>query len=478
MTSNQPKARHQRIALVIGGSLAGLLAARVLSEHFDRVIIVERDPAGAVAGAPSTVPQGRHTHVLLLRGGRIMEQLLPGLKAELLAAGALMPESGWDTLAFTPVGWTSRVHTGLSTYAVSRDLLDATIRQRVLALENVTALFGYEVTGLLANADSSAVAGVRLRRRPRAGERVGAVEELRADFVVDAAGRTSKSPEWLAGLGYQRPQESIVDAFVGYATRWYRRPEPAADDWKILMIQPNAPRVARAGVAIEVEHQQLAVTLMGAAHDYPPTDDQGFLEFARSLRDPMLYEVIKDAQPLTQVYGYRRTESRRLHYEHLERMPERLVVVGDAACGFNPVYGQGMTLAAMGVEVLDHELRAALARLSEQAFQGFGRRFQKRLAREIDPAWLLATSEDARYPTTEGTRATLAMRIMQRYMHHLQLIMLDSPVLYLTFLEVVNMIKPASALFHPAILLRVLRHTMVRPSVPARHALPASESTA
>src|SRR4051812_12687423 len=121
MNPNQAQTRHQRIALVIGGSLAGLLAARVLSEHFDRVIFVERDPAGAVAGAPSSVPQGRHTHVLLLRGGRIMEQLMPGLQAELLAAGALMPESGWDTLAFTPVGWTSRVHTGLSTYAVSRD---------------------------------------------------------------------------------------------------------------------------------------------------------------------------------------------------------------------------------------------------------------------------------------------------------------------------------------------------------------------
>ncbi|CAA9258187.1 MAG: hypothetical protein AVDCRST_MAG93-2065, partial [uncultured Chloroflexia bacterium] len=232
---------RRETAVVIGGSLAGLLAARVLADYFEQVTVVERGVFSVEADARSDVPQASHTHVLLLRGRQIMERLLPGLEAEVLAQGAPLSDSGLDTLTYGRYGWAPRWDTGLKTFAASRHLLDVVTRRRVLALPNVQARAGHEVIGLLA--DAGTVRGVRLRRRtPDAVE-----EHLHADFVVDAGGRSSRMPEWLVELGFPRPRETVIDAHVGYATRWYRRPLGADPGWKTLTIQSLAPEIPRGG---------------------------------------------------------------------------------------------------------------------------------------------------------------------------------------------------------------------------------------
>ncbi len=441
---------QQGSAIVIGGSLAGFLAARVLSDYFEQVTIVERSGFSIGDDARSGVPQATHTHILLLRGRRIMESLLPGLEAEVLAHGAPLSDSGTDSLVLGRFGWVPRWKTGLTTFAASRNLLEVLIRRRVLALPNVEVRTPYEATGLLS--DNAVIHGVRLRRRIAGA----ADEELHADLVVDAGGRSSRTPDWLSELGYGRPRETVIDAHVGYATRWYRRPQDLDLGWKTLTIQSLSPEIPRGGVVVEMENSQLAVTLLGAAGEYPPTDEGEFLTFAQSLRSPLLYEVIKNLEPLSPVYGYRQTANRLVHYDKMRRFPDQLLVIGDAACAFNPTYGQGMTVAALGAETLDRALRLQRRRYADDGLKGLSRRFQRRLARVVAPAWGLATGEDMNYPTTDGGRRSVFDRLTGPYILRLFRTMMVRKDVARTFLEVIHMVKSPSALFHPRMVWQVV----------------------
>jgi hypothetical protein len=200
------------------------------------------------------------------------------------------------------------------------------------------------------------------------------------------------------------------------------------------------------------------VALIGASHDYPPTDDTGFLEFARGLRSPLLYEIIKDAEPLSPTYGYRQTDNRRRHFERLRRWPDRFVVVGDAGCTFNPIYAQGMTVAAMTAVALDHSL-CRHRRRSELVLAGLARRFQREVARTNAGAWTMATTEDRRYPWTEGARLDLPTRIMHRYADRVLEVANGNPRVNTAFVNVVNLRHPPTSLLRPGVLLPVLaRH--------------------
>jgi flavin-dependent dehydrogenase len=196
------------------------------------------------------------------------------------------------------------------------------------------------------------VAGAKVRSR---GGR-STDEKIPADLIVDASGRNSNTWRWLEDLGYEPPEETVVDAHLGYASRIYERSEDSARDWEALLVQATPPEVTRGGVLYPIEGERWIAGLTGVGEDYPPTGEEGFMEFARSLRTPMLYEVKKDAKPLSPIYSYRATRNRKRHYEKLSSQPHNLLVTGDAACAFNPIYGQGMTTAAIGDETLEEAL--------------------------------------------------------------------------------------------------------------------------
>ena len=439
-------------AVVVGGSLAGMLAARVLSDHFDAVTLLERDRFPETPAARKGLPQGRHAHVLLERGRGAMERFLPGLTGELVRAGAEPLDATRDVALMSPYGWYVRFPGDLRLLACSRDLIDWGVRGRVAALPNVRIRQGADVAGLIrGSGDGARVAGVRLGSRTAnaEGDRGGA--ELAADLVVVADGRHSRLPEWLTALAYEPPEETVVNSFQGYASRYYRPPAEFAPDWKALYIQQAPPGDPRGGLISLVEGGRWLVSLLGGDGHYPPTDEAGFLAFARGLRSRALYEAIAGAEPLTPIAGQRATENRLRHYDRLGRFPDGVVAVGDAVCAFNPVYGQGMTTAALGAEVLDRWLQEE----SSHRGPGRGRVFQRRLARATAAAWQLSAGADSRFRTTEGPPRGRVARLAGCHIAGVMRAATRRPWVRRRLAEVLHLLRPPSALFGPGVLARL-----------------------
>lgn len=442
-------------AMVIGGSMAGLFACRVLSDHFDRVTLIERDRFPEQPEFRKGVPQSHHLHILLMRGRMILDEFFPGLQNELVAAGASLVDVGTDLAWLNPVGWSVRFPCNLEMLCCSRNLLEWHVRRRIRQSANVRFLEEAEVTGLLSNADSSQVVGSRIRwHNPPKLESKG--EALfYADLVVDTSGRSSKTPQWLTALGYTGPQETKVNPFLGYASRIYKCPSEIPAEWKAIYLQAAPPTLTRGGVFFPIEGNCWIVTLYGVGEDYPPTDEAGFLNFVRSLRNPMLYDIIKNTEPLSPIFGYQTSGNRLRHYERMSRWPEGLIVLGDAACTFNPVYGQGMTTAAMGAMALNQCLVKQLWRGNTNLAQ----RFQKKLAKVIATPWMLATSEDFRVRQTEGGTPDGVIRLIHWYMNCVMQLATEDTNVCLVLLEVMHMLKQPTALLQFSIVTQVLWQT-------------------
>jgi 2-polyprenyl-6-methoxyphenol hydroxylase-like FAD-dependent oxidoreductase len=430
-------------AIVVGGSIGGLLVARVLSERFGRVTVVERDVLPADDALRPGAPQARHLHALLSRGLRVFDELFPGLSAELRRRGAPVVEHGVDFRTLYPSGWHPIGATGLVLCPSARGLLEHAIRERVRGLANVTLLAPCTVHGLVSR--GGRVRGVRVDGGG-AGPR-----ELEADFAVDASGRGSRAPQWLDALGYGRPEETVVDAAWGYASRVYARPATAPTQWRGLLSLGRPPDCRRTGVLQPVEGDRWLVTLAGVLDEHPPTDEEGFLQFARGLRTPLIHDAVRTARPLTPVRGYRHTANRRRHYERMRSWPDGFVVAGDALCAFNPVYGQGMTVC--GLEAV--EVGAALDGVRGLP-AGFARRLQRRLARVVAAPWLMATGEDLRWEGTVGARAGRATRLLHWYVDRVIARIPADPEVFRAFAEVGHLLRRPAALFHPRLVARVL----------------------
>ena len=444
-----PRRRH---AVVVGGSLAGMLAARVLSDHFHVVTLLERDRFPETPAARKGLPQGRHAHGLLERGRRVMERYLPGLTGELVRAGAEPLDWTQDVAWMSPYGWYVQFPGELLLLTSTRDLIDWGVRRRVAALPNVRIHQGADVAGLiLGPGDGARVAGVRLRSRAADAEVDRGGSELAADLVVVADGRNSRLPDWLTELGYEPPRDTVISSFQGYASRFYRPAAGFQADWKALYIQQAPPADPRGGLVSPVEGGRWLVSLVGGDGDYPPTDETGFFDFARSLRSPALYEAIAGAEPLTPIAGQRATENRLRHYDRLGHFPEGVVAVGDAVCAFNPVYGQGMTAAALGAEVLDRWLRGESSRPSP----GRGRVFQHALAQATATAWKLSTGADHGFRTTEGPPQGRVARLTGRYIAGVMRVSTRRPWVRRRLTEVFHLLRPPSALFGPGVLARL-----------------------
>lgn len=445
-------------AIVIGSSIAGLTAARVLTDHFAKVTIIERDHLPDNPEFRYGVPQARHVHVLRLRGQNILEQQFPGLIDELLAEGAELINTGNQADFFLFGQWrTPPYRSAINNIAASRPLLDATVYHRVAAHPKVAVLQEYEVISLKVDERGERVTGVRLRHR---GEAHAPETELEADLVVDASGRQSKAPQWLESLGFGRPPESVVNAFAGYTTRIYRRPAGPDRRWKTSYIIPTPPDSPRGGVIVPLEGDRWLVTLIGMGGDYPPNDEAGFLEFAHSLPSRRIYEAIKAAEPLNEPHAFRRTENRLRHYDQLPRHLEGFLVMGDAVCGLNPIHAQGMSVAAMGSLALDRTLQAQHHSGSGD-LTGLARAFQQALSEVVAGPWHMATSTDRRWPTTEGAEEPLDFmtQLRQTYFTWVLRTMIHNPVVAEAFFHVQHMLEPPATLFRPEIMAQVLQST-------------------
>ncbi|PZG13738.1 squalene monooxygenase [Micromonospora craterilacus] len=435
-------------AVVVGASLGGLLAARALVGTFAEITLLDRDSLPAEPAHRRGVPQGRQVHVLLARGRQVLEELFPGLGADLYRRGA------------TPVDLHGQVHwyndghrmrparSDLTGFGMSRPLLEQAVRERVAALPGVRIVPECEVTGLTATPDRRRVTGVRL------APTTGLGDSLAADLVIDAGGRGSRSPIWLAELGYPTAEQERVEVGVTYVTRRYRREAGQLDG--MLGVLANAmPGRPRYGVVAPQEGDRFAVTMAGILGEEPPVDDDGFARYAASLTAPQVGELVRDGKPLDEPVRMRFPASVRRRYERLARFPAGYLVFADALCSLNPVYGQGITVAA-GQALL---LRRLLARDHDR----LARRFFRRAARMIDAPWSIAVGADLRFPGVRGRR-TLMVRFVNAYLARLHAAAADDAVLGAAFLRVLNLIDPPARLLGPDVALRVLVGGRQRPS--------------
>ena len=444
-------------AIVIGGSMAGLLAARVLTDHFGRVTVIDRDRFPIRPGFRKGVPQSRHPHALLARGQEVIEGFFPGIVGELLADGAVNVNAPADILSLTRFGWGPR-YPGLRVLSMSRELLEFHVRRRLAMSPTVDLIEDNDVVDLI-HVDGS-IDGVVIQPRIEPGAPSHDATTEAGSIIVDASGRGSRTPEWLRVLGYDPPRETKILSHAGYASRYYAQPDDFAADWKLLFFFPS-PEHPRGGVLFPIEGRRWLVTLIGMGGDYPPTDDAGFLGFAKTLQTPMLHNVIRDATPIGPIRGYRRTENVLRHYEDIAHRPARLVVVGDAACAFNPIYGQGMTVASLQALALDRWLDDEPG--SQRREPAAAARFQKAVSTISAVAWRLATSADRQYPTTEGTRPGRTNRMLGSYLDRLQRVATRDRVVASAFRNVTQLLVPPSALFAPGVLLRVLTPRRIEP---------------
>jgi 2-polyprenyl-6-methoxyphenol hydroxylase-like FAD-dependent oxidoreductase len=420
-------------AIVIGSSMGGLMAARALSDHFEEVTVLERDTLPAGPEVRRGVPQGRHAHGLLAGGRQEVEHCFPGITRELIGAGAIAGDVVAAGRWFFEGGCLAQVPSGLDGVAMSRPFLEMRVRQRLLKLGNVCLRQDCQVDDL--DWDGSTVVGVKSKG-----------EMIPADLVVDATGRGSRVPQWLQSAGFPAPQEERVEVKLAYTTRQFRR-DPSDMGGDLAAVIPPPPDTKRGGVMLAQEGDRWVVTLIGHFGQVAPDDLDGFIGYAKSLPAPYIYEVISRAQPLGDAYGARMPYSVRRRYERLKRFPKGLLVVGDAICSFNPIYGQGMTVAAFEGRVLNQALR-------DGSNSNLAARFFASAATAVDSPWTIAVGNDLRMPETTGPR-NLGVSIINWYLSKLHSKAHHDGELSLAFHRVANLLAPPPSLLSPKYAARV-----------------------
>ncbi|MGD9564242.1 MAG: FAD-dependent oxidoreductase [Pyrinomonadaceae bacterium] len=418
-------------AVVIGGGMSGLLAARILSDFYEQVIILERDNLSDSGENRHGVPQGWHAHGLLASGSQVLEELFPGLVRDLTDGGAITADVVKDGRWFFEGDCLLRVPSGTTGILLSRPFLESAIRRRVRDRDRVRILDNSSVRDLAINKDR--VEGV-----------VTDTGTLPADLVVDASGRGSKALRWLQSSGFTSPPEEKVEVQLTYTTRYFRRRETGG-----VLFTSVAPSngITRSGVILAQEGDRWVVTLTGRFGDKPPEDIAGFLRFSKSLAAPYIYDMIRNAMPIGDALTMRFPTSVRRQYERLSRVPKGFLVFGDAICSFNPVYGQGMSVAALQALVLREQLSKGEGELAGA--------FYKAAAKVNDTPWNIAVGSDLKMPNVKGKR-TIAGRLMSSYVSRLQKLAHRDAEASLAFMRVAQLLDGPSALLQPKLAWRVL----------------------
>ncbi|ASO20938.1 2-polyprenyl-6-methoxyphenol hydroxylase-like FAD-dependent oxidoreductase [Actinoalloteichus hoggarensis] len=430
-------------AVVLGGSMAGLLVARVLAESYAEVLVVDRDELGG-SGYRRGVPHGRHAHGLVARGQQILEAQFPGLTQELGEAGVRPGDFSGDIRWYFEGLRLAPAHSGLVAVPATRPVLEHHVRERVRAIPEVTFVDRTEVLGLAYDADRRRVTGARVQRID-----AGTAEVLSADLVVACTGRGGRAEGWLAELGYPRPSQERIKIDLSYTTRHYRIDvDPFGTDQAIIpAATPAHPRGAFF-YRLPGDDGRLELSLTGILGDHAPTDPDGFLAYVKSLPVPEIYEAVRRAEPIDDPVRFRFPASVRRRFDLLPSAPDGFVVLGDAVCSFNPVYAQGMTVAALQALVL----RRHLAEGREPRPLDFFRD----ASQVIDSPWDFAAVADLGYAGVEGRR-TAKTRFVNSYVTRLRAAAVGDSALSTAFFRVAGLIDEPAALMRPRNLIRVLR---------------------
>lgn len=432
-------------AFVIGGSIAGLTTARVLSDFFDQVTIFERDLLPDGPAARKSIPQGNHLHALMLGGQRVLSSLYPNFTERLEGLGSVRVRFArevafylLDRKRYSLTGSIKEPRDlGIDAFSQSRELLEYGVRQATLAAPNIKLQSGVTIQGL--SYDGVSVRGLRY-------EEGGNVRTAEADLIVDAGGRGSRAPRWLAEMNFAQPEETTIGVDFAYASARFRRPASFQEPEKVMLFGGPAPKYPNGGGISCIENDLWQVSLAGRFGNYPPAEREGFFAFARELPSNGLYERIKDAEQVTDFYQHRFPTSVQRHYERLQAFPERFMVIGDAICSFNPVYGQGMSSAALQVQALQNLLNERVAGGESAPLDHLGMAFFPRAADVIVAPWIFASGLDFMFPQTVGQRPP-NMSEGAAYFAALDALSAEDPDVQRILMEVIQLARPLMTLW-------------------------------
>jgi 2-polyprenyl-6-methoxyphenol hydroxylase-like FAD-dependent oxidoreductase len=432
-------------AVVLGASMGGMLAAKVLADFYDTVTVVERDVLPDDPTNRRGVPQGRHAHALLRRGGQIIDELFPGILNELGAAGAPVLDDGDLSKIWMSVGGhqlirvgTARDQQAMTMYVPSRPFLECHVRRRLRAVPNVTILSGLDAAEMTSSADRNRVTGVRVVNRES-----GAEQELTADLVIDAMGRGAHTPNLLESLGYGRPIEDQIVMRTCYVSQPLRIPPGLVEQLVAVGAAPGRPTGM---FLLGYENDTWIFTVFGMVGHEPPGDLAGMLSFAQEYTPAHVLAAVRAAEPLGEVIRHRMPSSQWRRYDKMRRFPEGLLVCGDAICSFDPIYGQGMTVSALDAVAL----RDCLVRSRHD----LARRYFRAAAKSIGVAWRMGAGSDLAFPEVQGRRS-LSMRMTNRLADWVLTACESDAVVVEKFFRVNNLIDPPVRLMHPSFISRV-----------------------
>jgi 2-polyprenyl-6-methoxyphenol hydroxylase-like FAD-dependent oxidoreductase len=436
-----------RQAVVVGAGMGGLPAARALADHFEHVVVLERDTLPSDASQRAGIPQGRHTHALLAGGQRALGDLFPGFERDLTDAGAVPLEAGLD-LRFERPGYDPFPARDLELVicAMSRPLIELAVRQRVNHYDNITIRERCRVQEIVASPDGGVVTAIRFENSQ------GRSETLSADLIVEASGRGHLINGVLEAIGRPRPEATTIGVDITYATAIFAIPDDSLTGWKAVLTFDAPEKGGAVAVLAPLERNRWIVTLVGHHGEKPPSDRDGFLAYAQRLRTPTIYNAAKTAEQLGEIVRFGFPASFRRHFDRLEAFPRGLLPFGDSICRFNPAYGQGMSVAAQEAWLL-HEL---LERHSAEPdpFAGLAPSFFAESATLIETPWALAAVPDLAHPQTEGQRPEDLDQALEFTEGLFQLASQDAAVHKLLY-EVLHLLKPQSVLRDPDLVERV-----------------------